>query len=188
MCVPDVIKNMNVKVFNLISRTNETRHIKWHETRKGKCRLDASVCNNKQRWNENKCRCECKNLIDKGVCDKGFIWNPRNCEREYDKSCDVGEYLEYENCKWRKRLAKKLVEECTENIDKAKIAEITLFEHENQCVCSYTICVVLAVIVLTISIGIGAYFFYSHWYLKKILLVLSLVLLLNGIVLKHQVM
>ena len=45
MCVPDVVKNLNVKVFNLMSRTNETRHIKWHETCKCKCRLDASVCN-----------------------------------------------------------------------------------------------------------------------------------------------
>ena len=32
MCVPDVIKNLNVKVFNLMSRTNETRHVKWRET------------------------------------------------------------------------------------------------------------------------------------------------------------
>ena len=30
MCVPDVVKNLNVKVFNLMLRTNETRHIKWH--------------------------------------------------------------------------------------------------------------------------------------------------------------
>ena len=49
MCVPDVVKNLNVKVLNLMSRTNETRHIAWHETRKCKYRLDASVCNNKQR-------------------------------------------------------------------------------------------------------------------------------------------
>ena len=28
ICVPDVVKDLNVKVFNLISRTNETRHIK----------------------------------------------------------------------------------------------------------------------------------------------------------------
>ena len=27
LCVPDTIKNINVKVFNLMSRTNETRHI-----------------------------------------------------------------------------------------------------------------------------------------------------------------
>ena len=48
ICVPDVIKDLNVKVFNLMSRTNETRHIQWHETCKGECTLDAIVCNNKQ--------------------------------------------------------------------------------------------------------------------------------------------
>ena len=58
--VPDVVKNMNTKVFNLMSRINETRHIKWYETCKCKCRLDASNCNNKQCWNNDKCRCECK--------------------------------------------------------------------------------------------------------------------------------
>ena len=90
MCFHDVIKNINVKVFNLMSKTNETRNIEWHETCKCKCRLDASVCNNKQRWNNDKCRCECIELIDKGVCDKGFVWNPSNCGCERDKSCYVG--------------------------------------------------------------------------------------------------
>ena len=37
MCVSDVVKNLNVKVFNLMSRTNETRHLEWHET----CKLNA---------------------------------------------------------------------------------------------------------------------------------------------------
>ena len=72
-CVSDVVKNLNIKVFNLLSRTNETRHIEWHETCKCKCRLDVNVCNNKQRWDEDKCRCECKELIDKSMRDKGFI-------------------------------------------------------------------------------------------------------------------
>ena len=49
--------------------TNETRHTKWHESCKCICRLDKIICNNKQQWNEDKCRCECKELIDKGVCD-----------------------------------------------------------------------------------------------------------------------
>ena len=48
-----VIKDLNVKVFNLMSRTNETRHIKWHETCQCKCRLDANFCNNKQCWNND---------------------------------------------------------------------------------------------------------------------------------------
>ena len=30
ICVPDIGKDLNVKVFNLMSRTNETSHIKWH--------------------------------------------------------------------------------------------------------------------------------------------------------------
>ena len=47
-CVPDVIKNINVKVFNLMLRINETRHKIWHETCKCICRLTASVCNSKQ--------------------------------------------------------------------------------------------------------------------------------------------
>ena len=61
MSIPDVVKNLNIKVFNLTSRTNETRHIEWHETCNCKCRLDESVCNNKKRWNDDKCRCELKN-------------------------------------------------------------------------------------------------------------------------------
>ena len=77
--VPDVIENLSIKVFNLMSRTNETRHIKWLETCKCKCRLNTSFCNNKQRWNKDKCRCEGKELIDKGIYGKGFIWNPSNC-------------------------------------------------------------------------------------------------------------
>ena len=53
-----------------MSRTHETRHTKWHETCKCKSRLDTSVCNNKQRRNNNKCWYECKELIDKRACDK----------------------------------------------------------------------------------------------------------------------
>ena len=154
MCVPDVVKNLNVKVFNLMSRTNETRHIKWHETCKCKCRLDASVCNNKQRWNDDKCRCE---FFNKGVCHKGYIWNSSNCECERDTSCDVGEYLDYKNCKCRKKLVDKQTEEYTENIDEVKIASEN--EDKNKC-SSYTLYIVLPSIIFRISIGIGIYFVY----------------------------
>ena len=47
--VPDAAQNINVKVFNLISFTNQTKHTEWHETCICKCRLDTSICNNKQR-------------------------------------------------------------------------------------------------------------------------------------------
>ena len=90
MCVPDVVKKLNVKVFNLMSRTKETRFTEWYETCKCECKFGANIFNNKQRWNKKKYRCECKELIDEGVCDKQFIWNPSNCECECDKACDFG--------------------------------------------------------------------------------------------------
>ena len=55
ICVPDVVTYLNVKVFNLMSRTSKTKNIKWHETCKCECRLDAIVCNDKQHWNNDKC-------------------------------------------------------------------------------------------------------------------------------------
>ena len=118
LCVPDVVKNINFEVFYLISFSNKTKHIEWDETWKCKCRLDASVCNNKQRRNKDKCRCECREeLSDKEWFDKGFIRNPSNCSCECDKSCDVGEYLDYENCKCRGKIVGELVEECSKNTD-----------------------------------------------------------------------
>ena len=56
-----------------------------------------AFCNDKQRLNDDKYRCECKTLIDKGVCDKGSIWNPSHCVCECDKSSDVDEYLDDED-------------------------------------------------------------------------------------------
>ena len=67
-----------------------------------KCRSDASVCNNKQLQDKDKCKFECKELIEKGMCDKEFIWNAGNCNCECNKLCNVAEYLGHENCKCRK--------------------------------------------------------------------------------------
>ena len=169
--VPDVSKNMNVKVFNLISRTNETRYITWHETCKCQCRLEGSVFNNKQRWIGGKCRCECKELIGKGICDEWLNWNPSNWECEFDKSCDVGEYLDYKNCKCRKRLVDKLVvEECNENIDEKElhpnklIYNSTLNDYEKICSScefkSWTIYLVFIVIFYIRRISISGFFIF----------------------------
>ena len=134
---------------------------------KCKCRLDAIVCNN-QRWNKNKCKCECKELIDKGVCDKGFISNPINCECECDKTCDIGEYLDYENCKCRKKLVDQLVDECTETFEEVKITKIALAENENNYkFSSCTVYIVLMLVVFTIFTRITIYFVYYKWSLIK---------------------
>ena len=54
------------------------------------------------------------------------------------------------------------MEECTENIDEAKLSEIALFEYVNEFVRSYTVCIVMGVITLTTSIGVGADFTYKY--------------------------
>ena len=164
ICVPDVVKDLNVKVFNLISKTNATRFIEWHETCKCACKFGVNVCNNKQRWIKNKCRCESKELIDKWVCDKGFVWNLSNCECECDKVCDIGEYLDYENCKCRKKLVDKLVDECTETVEEVKLAKITLAENESgNKYSSCTVYIVLMIVVFTIFSGITTYFVHYNW-------------------------
>ena len=108
-------------------------------------------CNNKQRWNEDKCRCEWKELVDKGVCDS-------NCKYECDKSCDIGEYLDYSNCKCRKRLINKLVEECTENIEETKLVEKTSAKNENKHKCS-SCTVYIVLFSLSFAINIDWYLF-----------------------------
>ena len=122
-------------MFNLVSGTNEARRIEWHETCKRKRRFNSSVCNNKQRWDDGKCRCKCKELIDKGVWDKGFICNPSDCQCECCKSCDFSKYLDYKNCKCKKRLVDKLAEECTEKIEEARLVKINPTEcKRNSCI------------------------------------------------------
>ena len=167
ICVPDIVKNLNVKVFNLMALTNGTTHIKWHESCKCRCRLDKIICNSKQRQNKDKCRCECKELIDQGVCDKGFIWNPSNRECECHKSCNIGGYLDYSNCRYRKKIVDPLVEECTENINETKLVNITA-ENENKDKCnSYVVYKMLFFIFFVIIIVIGIYFVY-HKYVNRI--------------------
>ena len=178
LCVPDVVKNINVKVFNLLSWSNQIGHIEWHETCKCKYRLDASVCNNKQRRNEDKSRCECREeLIDKGRCDKGSVFNPSNCGCECDKLCDIEVYLDYKNCKCRKKIDGALVEEWSKNTDENEMIyngtlntisldAITLNDYKKVC-SSCTLYMVLFAVFLVTSTVISTVFTYFYWYSKK---------------------
>ena len=54
------------------------------------------------------------------------------------KRCDVGEYLDYENCKCRKKLVDKLVDECTNIVEEVKQAKITLSSCTSSSYTAYT--------------------------------------------------
>ena len=96
LCVPDVVKNINLKVFNLMPWINQTKQTKWHESFKCECRLNSVICNNKKNWNKDKCRCEC--LVNKKCGNK--FWNPIGCK-----------------CEYRKKVAHLSAEECEKIID-----------------------------------------------------------------------
>ena len=106
------------------------------------------------------------------MCDKGFIWNPSNSECEFDKSYDIGEYLDYKKSKCRKRIIDKLVEECSENIfenetlDIIPLNAIPLNVYKKVCN-PCLVYIVLFVVFLITSICICSVFIYFHWYLKK---------------------
>ena len=58
LCIPNIIKRINMKVYNFLMRLNETRSVLWHENCKRLCRLNSSLCNSKQIWNSNTCKCD----------------------------------------------------------------------------------------------------------------------------------
>ena len=120
LCVPDIVKNINVMVYNLMTRVNETKNIVWHETCKCTCRLSKDICNSRHVFNKDKCRCECReDLISKLTCDKGFLWNSSSCSCECDRSCGIDSYLDYKNWvpKNKMLIIDNLAEECVNIVD-----------------------------------------------------------------------
>ena len=92
VCSPDIIKNISFKVFDLISQQNKFRNRTFHESCKFGCLLDEKVCNNKQKWNKNKCRCECLK-IEK--CNDNSSWDVVNCRCEFK---NVAKLITTEEC------------------------------------------------------------------------------------------
>ena len=122
ICVPNVIKGLNMKVDNFLTMLNETRNVLWHESCKCVYKLNSSVCNNKQIWNDDTCRCDC-NEDFAGIinCAKGYTWNPSTCECQCDTWCKPGQYLDHKNCICKNKLIGRLIEECTSIINETMI-------------------------------------------------------------------
>ena len=164
LCVPDIIKDMNIKVCNMLARINETRKITWYETCKCICRFTKAVCNDKQEWDENKCKRKCKeDLINKLISDKGYMWNPSTCTCECDKYCGSGQYLDYDNCICRKKLIDYLIEECT------SIANIDLIEKKESSGVNIYLILFIIFLVLCVLLIVGLIYYYHKNSNKKIL-------------------
>ena len=77
-------------------------------------------------------------------------------------------YLDYENCKFRRKIVGELLE-CSENIDENEMfyneaLNVSLSDYKcNSC----TLYIVLFVVFLVTSIFIGSVFIYFYWYSKE---------------------
>ena len=112
--VPDVTKRVTMQVYNFLMMLNETRNVLWHESCKCVCKLNSSVCNNKQIWNGDTCRCdEDEDFVGIINCTKGYTWNPSTCECQCDTRYKPGQYLDHKNCVCKNKLIGRLISECT---------------------------------------------------------------------------
>ena len=122
LCVPNVIKRVNMQVYNFLMRLNETRNVLLHESCKCICKLNSSVCNNNQIWNDDTCRCNCNEDFAGMInCAKGYTWNPSTCECQCDMWCKPGQYLDHKNCICKNKLICRVIEECTSVINETMI-------------------------------------------------------------------
>ena len=99
-------------------RLNGTRNVLWHESCTCVCRLNSSVCNSKQIWNSDTCRCDCNEDFTGIIsCDKGYPWNPSTCECQCDMWCKPGQYLDNKKCIYKNKLIGRVIAECTDIIN-----------------------------------------------------------------------
>ena len=120
--VPNVIKRVNMQVYNFLMILNETRNVLWHESCKCVCKLNSSVCNNKQIRDGDTCRCDCnEDFVGIINCTKGYTWNPSTCECQCDTWCKPGQYLDHKNCVGKNKLIGRVIEECTRVINETII-------------------------------------------------------------------
>ena len=151
LCVPNVIKGLNMKGYNFLAMLNETRNVLWHESCKCVCKLNSSVCNNKQIWNINPCRCDCnKDFAGMINCAKGYTWNPSTCECQCDMWCKSSQYLDHKNCVCKNKLIGRLISECTSVINETMINNKDSGNNNTLC----NVFIGLFSVVMLIGIGI----------------------------------
>ena len=84
ICIPSETKDVDVTVFNMITKINEAKTLVKHISCDCKCKFDSTTCNSSQKWNNETCQCKCKNCR---TCKKDYICEPSTTICECNKSC-----------------------------------------------------------------------------------------------------
>ena len=162
VCVPNIVKRVNMKVYNFLMRLNETRNVLWHESCKCVSRLNSSVCNSKQIWNGDTCKCDCNEDFG-GImtCNKGYMWNPSTCECQCDMRCKPGQYLDYKKCVCKNKLIGRVIAECTKVINETMINNNDNITNDNTIT---NIFIGLFSVVIFVVIVFFCLFAYFKWF------------------------
>ena len=146
-------------------RLNETRSVLWHKSCKCVCKLNSSVCSNKQIWNSDTCKCDCNEDFASIInCTKGYMWNPSTYECQCDTWCKPGQYLDHKNCVCKNKLIGGIIEECTNVINETMINNKDNIENDNTIT---NISIGLFSIVRFILIVCFCISFYFKWFKNK---------------------
>ena len=160
MCVPNIVKRINTKVYNFLMRLNETPNVLWYKSCKCICQLNSSVCNKKQIWNSDTCRCDCNEDFASIInCTKGYTWNPSTCKCQCDMWCKPGQYLDHKNCICKNKLFGRVIEECTSIINETMMNNKDNIANDNT--------------ITNIFIGFFQYFYLLELFVFACLLILS---------------
>ena len=167
ICIPNKTENKNLNVFNMITRTNESRTLKKHISCNCRCKRDGKKCSVNQEWNNNKCHCECKNSITDCVCKSNYIWNTSTSD------CEVAEYIE--NYAYMKSydsvityveiivVVAKSYNNISENVEPVLLIKKTKYKMDHYIF--HTIVLVPISLLLLIIITINCYYI-KHWLSK----------------------
>ena len=81
-CLQKKREDLNLSVFNMITGIIESKILAKHMSWKCNCKFDRRKCTSDQKWNNNKCKCECKKHH---IYEKDCHWNPSACSCENEK-------------------------------------------------------------------------------------------------------
>ena len=82
ICVSSQIKDVKVKIFNMIIGIYEAKKLIKHISCHCKYKFSSTTCNSNQKWNNDKCQCECKKYL---IYKNDYIRNPTTCICENSK-------------------------------------------------------------------------------------------------------
>ena len=165
LCVPNVIKRVNMQVYNFLMRLNETYNLLWHKSCKCVCNLNSSVCNNKQISNGDTCRCDCNEDFTGIInCTKGYTWNPSTCEYQCDTWCKPSQYLDHKNCVCKNKLVGRLIEECTSVINETMMNNNN---YDNDNAYDYNTIIYVSIVFFLLAIISFCVFAYFKWFKNK---------------------